>query len=189
MADRSWAAPVDVVGVKTVQTGDQRSFALTRAGLMEGLWQLRSPLRSFIFGRLSVNGPSADDVVSDTYLVVWRRLEEAPNDVEQAFRWLCGISRRVAANRWRASRRAAALLDKISLYGDPLDWDVAAGHVDRILAMQAWCDLVPRDQEILLLVGLDGLSTDDLAVALGCSSSAAMQRLARARARLRKALE
>ena len=48
----------------------------------------------------------ADDVVSDVFLVVWRRLDDVP---DRPVPWLLLIARRALANRRRSGRRAAAL--------------------------------------------------------------------------------
>lgn len=48
----------------------------------------------------------ADDVVNETFLVAWRRLDAVP---EEPLRWLFGVARRVLANRRRTESRATAL--------------------------------------------------------------------------------
>jgi RNA polymerase sigma-70 factor (ECF subfamily) len=44
----------------------------------------------------------AEDVLSEVFLVAWRRLEDVP---EQPLPWLLGVARRVLANRRRAESR------------------------------------------------------------------------------------
>src|SRR4029450_2647016 len=48
---------------------------------------------------------AAQDVVADTFLVAWRRLEDVPED---ALPWLYGVARRVLANQRRSAARGAA---------------------------------------------------------------------------------
>jgi RNA polymerase sigma-70 factor (ECF subfamily) len=49
---------------------------------------------------------SVEDVLADTFLVAWRRLDSVPDD---ALPWLLGTARRVMANQRRAQRRRDAL--------------------------------------------------------------------------------
>jgi RNA polymerase sigma factor (sigma-70 family) len=55
--------------------------------------------------------------------------------------------------------------------------------------MQAIAALSERDRAALLLVAWEGLSTAEMAVALGCSRAAAKVRLHRARRKLRRKLD
>ena len=48
----------------------------------------------------------AQDVVAETFLVAWRRLEDVPDD---ALPWLFAVARRVLANERRSADRRAAL--------------------------------------------------------------------------------
>jgi RNA polymerase sigma-70 factor (ECF subfamily) len=125
---------------------------------------------------------SVDDVVAETFVVAWRRLDEVPRD---ALPWLYGVARRAAANRLRGQRRQAELLDRIRGHARRPPWaeDVAATPV-----LDSLRRLRPGDREILMLVGWEGLDTQELAVALGCTPVAARVRLHRARRRLEQEL-
>ena len=65
---------------------------------------------------------SAADVVADTFLIAWRRIDEIPD--EQARPWLFGVARNVMANHQRADRRRADL-------GARLRQELIGGHHDR----------------------------------------------------------
>ena len=54
---------------------------------------------------------AADDVVSETFLVVWRRLPDVP---DAPLPWLLGIARRVLANRRRSESRNEALTHRLA---------------------------------------------------------------------------
>src|ERR1700733_1908946 len=54
---------------------------------------------------------TADDVLSEVFVVAWRRLEEVPAD---PLPWLLACARRVLANQRRAERRRAAFVDRLS---------------------------------------------------------------------------
>lgn len=55
----------------------------------------------------------ADDAVSETYAIAWRRLEDMPAGAELG--WLIGVARRVLANARRGRRRADALRELIGM--------------------------------------------------------------------------
>src|SRR5690242_18532311 len=52
-----------------------------------------------------------DDVLSETFLVAWRRLDAVPED---GLPWLLGVARRVLANQRRGAARRAALVERLS---------------------------------------------------------------------------
>src|SRR5580765_4438253 len=54
----------------------------------------------------------ADDGLAETFLVVWRRLDEVPDEPRA---WLLGVARRVLANQRRSVRRQGALVERISM--------------------------------------------------------------------------
>ena len=125
----------------------------------------------------------AADVVADTFLVAWRRLEEIPAD--RARPWLFGVARHVMANRHRTDRRQAGLAERLRRHlsqATVLPPDVPAS------LGAAFATLPDGDREVLRLVAWEGLSADDLAVTLDCSVNAARIRLHRARKRLADAL-
>ena len=59
--------------------------------------------------RRAVSPDPADDVVSETFLVVWRPLDEVP---ENALPWLSATARGVVANQHRTARRGARLAER-----------------------------------------------------------------------------
>ena len=119
----------------------------------------------------------AADVVAETFLVAWRRLDEVPNDA-RAKLWLFGVARRVIANRHRAERRRTRLGERLaeSLRTELATQPAPAGEA-------------ADDRELLLLVSWEELSPGEAAKVLGVSSLAARSRLHRARRRLRALLE
>src|SRR6476469_3060928 len=54
----------------------------------------------------------AADIVAETFLVAWRRLDDVPAGAE-ARPWLFGVARRVLANHYRGERRRHALADRL----------------------------------------------------------------------------
>jgi RNA polymerase sigma-70 factor (ECF subfamily) len=122
------------------------------------------------------------DVVAETFLVAWRRLDDVPDD---PLPWLYGVARRVLANQLRAMHRGAALERRLAGSlpatgsGDPSERISDAEIVRTALGR-----LSDRDREALTLVAWHGLSGARAARAAGCSRAAFAVRLHRARARL-----
>jgi RNA polymerase sigma-70 factor, ECF subfamily len=126
----------------------------------------------------------ADDVVSETFLVAWRRLDDVP---ATALPWLIGVARNVRLNLRRGARRQAAVAGRLASEA-PADASVAAPGEAR--AIQAALATLPeRDREILLLAVWDDLDRSQIAESLGCSKANVSVRLHRARRRFAAALE
>ena len=53
--------------------------------------------------RRTDNPDDAADVIAETFLTAWRRLEDVPRDAEARL-WLYGVARRVLANHHRGVR-------------------------------------------------------------------------------------
>src|SRR5215469_9083439 len=56
----------------------------------------------------------AADVIAETFLTAWRRLEEVPPEPEARL-WLYGVARRVLANHHRGERRRSALTERLAM--------------------------------------------------------------------------
>jgi RNA polymerase sigma-70 factor (ECF subfamily) len=128
----------------------------------------------------------ADDVVAETFVVAWRRLDEIPADARG---WLIGVARNVRLNLLRAQRRQRALASRIPREAEPeLAAEALPAPVSEALR-KALCDLPALDREVLLLSAWDELDRSEIAVALGCSKGAVSVRLHRARRRVQRALD
>ena len=123
----------------------------------------------------------ADDVVSDVFLVVWRRLDDVPG---RPLPWLLAIARRALANRRRSERRAVALSDRVASLRRPVAAPAQIG--DRLL--DALSTLPEPDRELLMLVAWEGLEVSEIGQLLGVQSGTVAVRLHRARRRLAAAL-
>jgi RNA polymerase sigma factor (sigma-70 family) len=130
----------------------------------------------------------AADVVSEVFLVAWRRLDEAPPGDSRP--WLFGIARHVLANYHRGLRRRQRLGGRLR---DALTRDVvpdpAVGVAERDRVRRLLLRMRPDDRELLMLVGWDGLTPAEAAGVIGIAPGTARMRLARARQRFRALLE
>lgn len=128
---------------------------------------------------------AAQDIVADTFLVAWRRLDQVPDD--DPLPWLLAVARRVTANHQRGDARRTALLMRLgglAREAAPDPAEIAGGPGFRA----AFATLKPREREVICLAAWEGLRPEQLARVLDCSPNAAAVRLHRARAKLKDAL-
>ena len=134
---------------------------------------------------------SADDVLSETLLVCWRRLDELPAEPDQTIPWVIVVARNLLANMQRGERRRTRLVGKIIALDPPasvIDEANPDDPADAIAVRDALTQLRSADAELLRLWAWDGLESPQLATVLGISSNAAAIRLHRAKARLKEEL-
>jgi RNA polymerase sigma-70 factor (ECF subfamily) len=132
-------------------------------------------------------GPdAAAEVVSETFLVAWRRFADVPDD---PLPWLLGTARRVVANELRRRAREGQLLARIRDHGAVTTGDHAGAVAERDAVLAALDRLSPRDREVLQLVLWDDLDHATAARVLGCGTAAYKVRLHRARRRLGRLLD
>jgi RNA polymerase sigma factor (sigma-70 family) len=128
-----------------------------------------------------VGQEDAADVVAETFLVAWRRLDEVPPG-DSARLWLYGTARRVLANQRRSRRRSDRLSERIRSERRP----ESTPRVDEPQLGEvatAFSTLRADDRELLALVAWEGLDAGEIAQVIGCSRNAARIRIHRARRR------
>jgi RNA polymerase sigma factor (sigma-70 family) len=132
----------------------------------------------------------AQDAAAEVFLVAWRRLDALP-DGDAARVWLYATARRVLANQRRASRRRAALYERLALDAASARPATLSTSTDReeALVHEALRRLGPGDREVLLLAEWEALSPAQIATVMGCLAITARGRLHRARRRFRAAFE
>lgn len=123
-----------------------------------------------------------EDVVAETFLVAWRRLDEVPID---AGPWLLGVARKTLATQRRARARRQALVSRLESV-QPSERDEQSPELGVADALRR---LPEKDREAITLVAWDGLSPSEAARVLGQSAVAFRVRLHRAKRRLRQRLE
>jgi len=125
-----------------------------------------------------------DDLVEETMVIVWRRLDRVPADAELP--WMLGVARNVLRNARRSKNRRSAFEATLqSPFSDPSAEEFVIADVS---GREALGSLSDDDREILLLHAWDGLDTHALGVYLVISTNAAAVRLSRAQARFRELL-
>lgn len=143
------------------------------------------------FATYRIGRNAAEDVLSETFLVAFRRRADFDLDADSAAPWLIGIASRlirrhraVEARNWR-SFTASIGGEEHSVLGG---FDEAMTRVDaerEVRTLKARiAALTPKDRETLLLYAWQGMSYDEIAQALGVPVGTVRSRLNRVRRRL-----
>jgi RNA polymerase sigma-70 factor (ECF subfamily) len=137
------------------------------------------PVRRYLARR--TDEATADDVLSETLLALWRRVDDVPED---PIPWAIGVARLQLANAQRAVRRQNRLFVRLATVDPP---QTLPDHADSDTGyiLDAIAALRPLDAEVLRLWAWDDLTLPQIADTLGISVNAATIRLHRARTRLR----
>lgn len=154
---------------------DERFEALAR--------QLVEPLRRFLARR--TDPETAEDVLADTLLVCWRRLDEIP---DEPLPWAYAVARNCLANALRSGRRQERVAAKVASMDPPRAVEPSPDDDVPDLA-EALAALPETDAELLRLWAWEQLSPAEIAEALEITANAASVRLHRAKEKLRLQLE
>jgi RNA polymerase sigma-70 factor, ECF subfamily len=129
-------------------------------------------------------GPDAEDLVSATFEVAWRRVDDVP-DGDQTIPWLLTVACNLSRNADRQARRQRVVVDPLA---EPEDVAALGAVADRVAEREqllgALAALKEIDRELVLLVAWDGLNPAQAGAVLGLRSGAARSRLHRARNQL-----
>jgi RNA polymerase sigma factor (sigma-70 family) len=146
-----------------------------------------SSSRVFAYASRHVDSGAAQDVVSEVFLVAWRRIDDIPDD---ALPWLLVVARNTIRNRRRGIARQQRLADELANLQRSSTATPGADEValERRAMLAALLELSRTEREAVLLTGWDGLTVIQAAQVAGCSRRAFELRLHRARSRLRRLL-
>ena len=156
-------------------------FRVLYDDLYEDLWRY--------IQRRSISTEEARDILSEVFLVAWKRLEDVPVGKEARL-WLFGVARNLLKASWRKRKRSKDLVvrigNEISTRGNT---DTELDNSGVLKIVKALQFLSENDQEILRLVAWEKLSHKEISVVIGCSENAVAIRIRRARVRLMKVLQ
>jgi RNA polymerase sigma-70 factor, ECF subfamily len=153
----------------------------------EGFEQLfrdtRTDLLAYIMRR-SQNAEDAADLLAETYLIAWQKLDVIPTG-ERARLWLFGVARNLLLKGASRRRSRHALVERLA-------GELRNAHPvedERSSALRAALATLPeRDREILMLTAWEGLTPKQIAVVVGTPVNIVRVRLHRARTRLKRDL-
>ena len=165
--------------VAAVARGDRRAF--------EELYvSYRHRVARFVL-RLAPRHEIAEEVVDDTFWVVWRKAKQFRGDARVST-WIMGIAYRRALKMLRDARA-----DLPSAGGQPLESEPAADESGQVAEQRDWLAQglrqLPRDQRTSLeLAYYLGLSCEEIAQIMDCGVPAVKCRMLRGREKLRVSL-
>jgi RNA polymerase sigma-70 factor (ECF subfamily) len=144
--------------------------------------------RVYAYAASRVGRQQADEVVSEVFLVAWRRLADVP---VPPLPWLLVVARNVVSSQFRAASREQLIAAEVRAWVSETELtspDVAEEVSGRAAALAALATLPEADREVLLLIAWHGLAPGEAARVLHCSTATYFMRLHRARRRLRRAM-
>lgn len=163
-----------------------RRDCLTREEAFESAYVANAPDLLSYFGRRVLVRADAGDLLSETFIVAWRRGGRMPAGSEQARMWLFGVARRVYANAARSAIRHSELTDKLRAHLETLQEE--HGDADSLDVRAALSTIPANQSELIRLILWDGFTLPEAATILGIKESTARGRYQRARTLLRDML-
>ena len=142
------------------------------------------PIRDFFTRRVSRD--AVDDAVADTFLTVWRCLDEVPAG-EEALVWVYGVAHRVVGHERRGLARRGRLHERlrtVAFRPAAAADDAMVDGVESRRILAALARLGNTDADVLRLVTWEELPVASAAAVLGIEPDTARQRLHRARRNL-----
>ncbi len=173
---------------------DERAAGDRRARFEALAHLVTEPLHRYLLRRADPD--QVDDVLAETLLVLWRRIDDVPGLAPDAvppwcyddvMPWCYGVARGCLANARRADRRRRSLLQRLTWATGPrveeaTDPDHSALHT-------ALAQLRALDREIVLLWAYEELTPSRIAEVTGLTANAVSIRLHRAKKKLAAQLE
>src|SRR5215469_13241673 len=175
---RTGGAAREVELIARIGEGDRRAF--------EELYNLYHRRMARFLTRLTRRYDLAEEVINDTFWVVWRKARDFRGD-SQPSTWILGIAYRKARNAFRSAARQAAetSLEAASLpaVSEPFGTEELRDWLEQALAK------LPPEQSLAvqLCYGL-GHSCEEIAAITGAPVNTVKTRLFHARAKLQKLL-
>jgi RNA polymerase sigma factor (sigma-70 family) len=158
-----------------------------RAGFEQLYRETRTDLLAYLMRR-SPNPEVAADLLADTYLIAWQKLDMIPAG-ERARLWLFGVARNLLLEGARRRRSRQALVERLAAElrsaqpaRAPVEDERASALGEALAALPEW------DREIVLLTAWEGLTPKEIAAVIGVRVNVVRVRLHRTRTRLRREL-
>jgi RNA polymerase sigma-70 factor, ECF subfamily len=158
-----------------------------RAGFEQLFRDTRTDLLAYIMRR-SESAEDAADVLAETYLIAWQKLDAIPTG-GRARLWLFGVARNLLLKGASRRRSRHALAERLA--GEVRIAYLSHAPVEdaRSSVLRAALAALPeRDREILMLTAWEGLTPKEIAAVVGTPVNIVRVRLHRARSRLKREL-
>ena len=148
------------------------------------------PLHRYLLRRADAD--AVDDILAETMLVLWRRLEDVPGlgkgpvtDLDGVLPWCYGVARGCLSNARRAEGRRLRLVERLTRTAPP----PMPGEADHPELHAALGTLGALDREVVLLWAWEGLTPREIAEVTGLTPNAVSIRLHRAKKKLAALLD
>jgi RNA polymerase sigma-70 factor, ECF subfamily len=145
--------------------------------------EVYEPLQRYLLRR--AHRDVVDDLLAESLLVVWRRLDEVPTS--NALPWCYGVAANVLRNQRRSENRHLRLVERA--ISEPAGAESTDDEVDDGALLQAIAELSDDEQELVRLWAWEQLEPREIAVALATTPNAISLRLGRAKKKISVSLE
>jgi RNA polymerase sigma-70 factor (ECF subfamily) len=165
----------------------ERSGEDPQAAFEQLFRQTRIDLLAYILRR-SQSVEDAADVLAETYLIAWQKLDVIPTG-DRTRPWLFGVARNLLVKGATRRRSHHALIERLASEmraSRSIPWSDGDTRIPALRA--ALGGLSETDREILTLTAWEGLTPKQIARVMGVSANVTRVRLHRARRRLRRRL-
>jgi RNA polymerase sigma factor (sigma-70 family) len=157
------------------------------AGFEQLFRETRTDLLAYIMRR-SPSAADAADVLAQTYLIAWQKLDAIPTGAGARL-WLFGVARKLLLEGARRSRSRYALVERVAGELRRANLPHVPVEDERSSGLRAALATLPeRDREILMLTAWEDLTPKEIATVVGTSANIVRVRLHRARTRLKRDL-
>jgi len=164
--------------IARVAEGDRRAF--------EELYNLYHRRLARFLSRLTRRYDVVEEVINDTFWVVWRKARDFRGD-SQPSTWILGIAYRKARGAFRAAARLAE--QNLESEREPLTTETPATSEElRDWLAQALAQLPPEQSLAVQLCYELGFSCEEIASIMNCPVNTVKTRLFHARAKLQRLL-
>jgi RNA polymerase sigma-70 factor (ECF subfamily) len=125
------------------------------------------PLRRYLLRLTHGQHETAEDLLQETMLRAWRKMEELPLEAEALRRWLFTVARNLAIDAARAK-----LARPVEVSGEGVNWvgaveDTFDGLLDRHLLRDALLQLTPEQRTVLVALYYRDASVAEAAAGIG----------------------
>jgi RNA polymerase sigma factor (sigma-70 family) len=140
---------------------------------LEALYNRYSPLLYTLIKKIVVDEEMAKDVLSDVFVIIWRKIDLFDFNSNNVYTWIVTITRNKAIDTIRRARNSSEMepynddyenkniIPKLSQISDPLDLETANNIKDSINA--ALIKLTDAQQFVIHLAYYEGLTQKEIA--------------------------